>query len=70
MRQKEKHVYVATDNNDVQIVTLADAERDGILVRFTAPAVHMAVGKQHNVHIAFFIIQNKTKHFLMFNFVR
>lgn len=49
MREKEKHVYIATDNNDVQIVTLADAERDGILVRFTAPATHIATGKEHNV---------------------
>lgn len=49
VRQKDKHVYIATDNNDVQIVTLVDAERDGILVRFTAPATHMAVGKNHSV---------------------
>lgn len=49
VRQKEQQVYVATDNNDVQLVTFPEAERDGILVRFTAPANHIAVGKEHNV---------------------
>lgn len=60
VRQKDKHVYIATDNNDVQIVTLSDAERDGILVRFTAPATHIAVGREHNVsHKSF---QHFTRH--------
>lgn len=49
VRQNEKHLYIATDNNNVQVVTYPEGERDGILTRFTAPVNHMAVAKNKNV---------------------
>lgn len=51
VRQRDKHIYVATDNNDVQLVTFPECERDGILVRFTAHASHIALAEHHDVNI-------------------
>lgn len=51
VRQKGNRLYIATDNNSVQLMTFPEGERDGILVRFTAPVNHMAVGKNHEVQI-------------------
>lgn len=51
IRQRDDHLYIATDNNDVQLVTFPECERDGILVRFTAHASHIALGKHHDVSL-------------------
>ncbi|KAF2895708.1 hypothetical protein ILUMI_10488 [Ignelater luminosus] len=47
VRQKGSRLHIATDNNSVQLMTFPEGERDGILVRFTAPVNHMAIGKNH-----------------------
>lgn len=49
VRQKGCLLFVATDNNDVQKMTFPDAERDGLLVRFTCHVTHMALTKAHDV---------------------
>lgn len=49
--QKGDYLYVATDKNIVQRMTFPDAERDGILVRFTAPVNHMAARKNYDVSL-------------------
>lgn len=54
--QKGKQIQIATDNNNVQLMTFPEAERDGILLRFTAHVNHMAVGKNHNVRFLCFLI--------------
>ncbi|KAF5273925.1 hypothetical protein FQA39_LY01040 [Lamprigera yunnana] len=46
--QKGKKLYIATDKNNVQIMTFPEAERDGILIRFTAHVNHLDTGKNHN----------------------
>ncbi|KAK5644872.1 hypothetical protein RI129_006172 [Pyrocoelia pectoralis] len=48
VRQKGDRLYIATDKNNVQITTYPDAERDGILIRFTAHVNHMDIGKNHD----------------------
>ncbi|KAF5308706.1 hypothetical protein FQR65_LT06067 [Abscondita terminalis] len=47
VRQKDERLYVATDKNNVQIMTCPEAERDGILIRFTAHVNHIDTGKNH-----------------------
>ncbi|KAJ8931900.1 hypothetical protein NQ314_015169 [Rhamnusium bicolor] len=49
VRQKGNNVYVATGSNDIQILTLPDGDRDGVLDRFVAPINHIAVGKNSQV---------------------
>ncbi|KAB0794930.1 hypothetical protein PPYR_11769 [Photinus pyralis] len=48
VRQKGDRLFIATDKNNVQITTYPDAERDGILIRFTAHVNHMDLGKNHD----------------------
>ncbi|GJQ71634.1 hypothetical protein Trydic_g11333 [Trypoxylus dichotomus] len=48
VRQKGNRIQIGTDNNNVQLLTYPNGERDGILTRFTAHVNHMAVGKNHN----------------------
>ncbi|CAH0555298.1 unnamed protein product [Brassicogethes aeneus] len=45
VRQKGNKLYVATGSNDIQILTLPDGDRDGVLDRFTAPINHIAISK-------------------------
>lgn len=47
--QKKDYVYVCTDDNKVLILKYPGYERDGLLVRFTAPATHVAVAKDKDV---------------------
>ncbi|KAJ8932702.1 hypothetical protein NQ318_021221 [Aromia moschata] len=49
VRQRGNNVYVATSSNDIQILTLPDGDRDGVLDRFVAPINHIAVGKNSNL---------------------
>lgn len=51
VRQKGEHLYVATDNNDVQIIKFPSGDRDGVLMRSTAHISHIAVGKEHDVSV-------------------
>lgn len=41
---KENKLYLALDNNTVQSYTYPDCDKDTILLRFTAPASHLALG--------------------------
>nr|CAI5818265.1 unnamed protein product [Callosobruchus analis] len=43
--QKGEHLYVATGSNDIQILKIADGERDGVLGRYVAPINHIAAAK-------------------------
>ncbi|XP_057657701.1 WD repeat and HMG-box DNA-binding protein 1 [Diorhabda carinulata] len=43
--QKGDNVYVSTNNNDIQILSLADGDRAGVLDRFVAPINHIAVDR-------------------------
>ncbi|KAJ8971614.1 hypothetical protein NQ317_014735 [Molorchus minor] len=45
VKQKGDKLYVSTSSNDIQILTLPDGERDGVLDRFVAPINHIAIGK-------------------------
>ncbi|KAK4875420.1 hypothetical protein RN001_011842 [Aquatica leii] len=49
VRQKGERMYIATDKNNVQIMTYPEAERDGILIRFTAHVNHTDTGKNHDL---------------------
>lgn len=51
VQQKGEQLMIATDNNNVQLVTFPGGERVGILTKFTAPVNHMAIGKNNNVRI-------------------
>lgn len=44
-------MYVATSSNDIQILTLPEGDRDGVLDRFVAPINHIAVAKDSKVSI-------------------
>ncbi|KAG5888708.1 hypothetical protein JTB14_035773 [Gonioctena quinquepunctata] len=45
IRQKGNSLYVATGSNDIQILSLPEGDRDGVLDRFVAPINHIAVEK-------------------------
>lgn len=49
VRQKDSHLYIATDNNDVQLITYPENSRDGVLIRSTAHVSHMALREEHDV---------------------
>lgn len=49
IRQKHNKLYVATSSNDIQILSLPDGDRDGVLDRFVAPVNHIAVSKKGQV---------------------
>lgn len=49
VRNKGENFYVSTNNNDVQILSLPNGERMGILDRFVAPINHIAFAKNANV---------------------
>lgn len=49
IRQKGDKLYVATSSNDIQILSLPDGDRDGVLDRFVAPINHIAVSKKGQV---------------------
>lgn len=49
IRQKVDKLYVATSSNDIQILSLPDGDRDGVLDRFVAPINHIAVSKKGQV---------------------
>ncbi|XP_018571784.1 WD repeat and HMG-box DNA-binding protein 1 [Anoplophora glabripennis] len=45
VRLRGNNVYVATSSNDIQILSLPEGDRDGVLDRFVAPINHIAVAK-------------------------
>ncbi|XP_044753645.1 WD repeat and HMG-box DNA-binding protein 1 isoform X1 [Coccinella septempunctata] len=45
VRQKGSKLYIATSNNDVQIITFPDGDREGVLDRFVAPINNIAISK-------------------------
>lgn len=53
---KTEKIYVATGNNDIQILSLPDGERDGVLDRYVAPINHITVAKKSQVRLFYFIL--------------
>lgn len=49
IRQKEEKLYVSTASNDIQILSLPEGDRDGVLDRFVAPINHIAVSRKDTV---------------------
>lgn len=49
VRQKGEKLYVATNNNDIQILALPEGERDGVLDRYVAPINQITVAKNKKV---------------------
>ncbi|CAG9836570.1 unnamed protein product [Diabrotica balteata] len=43
--QKGDSIYVATGSNDIQILSLTDGDRNGVLERYVAPVNHIAVDR-------------------------
>lgn len=76
VRQKGEHLYVATDNNDVQIIKFPSGDRDGVLMRSTAHISHIAIGKEHEVSIDTYnfkfdnIIYGLPQSLLQFDYIR
>lgn len=51
VRHKGSNLYVATSSNDIQILTLPEGDRNGVLDRFVAPINHIAIAKDGKVSI-------------------
>lgn len=51
IRQKDDKLYVATGSNNIQILSLPEGERNGVLDRFVAPINHIAVSKKEKVRL-------------------
>ncbi|KAL1505330.1 hypothetical protein ABEB36_004921 [Hypothenemus hampei] len=49
IQQKQDKIYVSTNNNEVQILTFPDGERDGILARATDPFNQIALCRHKNI---------------------
>lgn len=51
IRQKDDKLYVATGSNIIQILSLPEGDRNGVLDRFVAPINHIAVSRNDQVRL-------------------